>query len=74
MIDRAKIRLAYYESSDGPRVTLIGPLEMNLIALRECFPNLSITESENDLDKQDFIFSHNVCLGLYQQGTCSKQK
>lgn len=64
VIDPAKIRLAYYDSVDGPRIVLFGPMGTNLTALKDCFLCLSKHEKEVALESQEFIHPANVKLQL----------
>lgn len=68
MIDPKKIRLTYYDSADGPRVMLFGPMEVDLVALRDCFSQLSKGTSEVALDTEEFIYTSSVRLRLRSVG------
>jgi len=57
MIDYAnKIRFIYYEASDGPRLVLFGPLDVDLKSLQALFRQLAATPNINvQLDEQPFV-------------------
>jgi|SRR6185437_4108044 len=50
-----KLRMAFYESSEGPCVTLFGPIDVELRPLRDCFRRLSCGGPEVRLDEAEFI-------------------
>lgn len=50
-----KLRLSFYQSSEGPCVTLFGPLDVDLEPLRECFWTLSKDGTPVQLDEAEFI-------------------
>jgi len=51
-----KIRLAFYDASDGPRLMLFGPLGVDLASLQAVFKHLaSEPEASIQLDEQPFI-------------------
>ena len=50
-----KLRMTFYESSEGPCVTLFGPIDVELDALRDCFRRLSDGGGEVQLDELEFI-------------------
>lgn len=52
----SKLRLAYYDASDGPRVMIFGPLHAEFGALQELFMRLGTRSvSRCELHKQPFI-------------------
>ncbi len=50
-----RIRMSFFEASDGPRIMLFGPLGVNIAALQNLFRKLSREVGEEYLDKQPFI-------------------
>ena len=52
----SKLRLTYYDASDGPRVMIFGPLDADFGSLQRLFTRLSGSPSEPcELDQQPFI-------------------
>ena len=41
MLNSSLVRMAFYDGSDGPRLMLFGPLEVDLISLQTCFHDLA---------------------------------
>ena len=51
-----KIRLEYYEASDGPRLMFFGPLDVDLRSLQATFRQLAATlNMDVQLDEQPFV-------------------
>jgi hypothetical protein len=50
-----KLRLAYYDASDGPRIMLFGPLEVDLLSLQQLFRRLAAGEGPFDLHALPFV-------------------
>lgn len=50
-----KIRLAYYDSFDGPRVVFFGPMDVDFRNLQEIFKRLSLNEGPFELHNVPFI-------------------
>jgi len=51
-----KIRLAFYDASDGPRLMMFGPLGVDLASLQATFKQLAaVPETSIQLDEQPFI-------------------
>lgn len=50
-----RLRLAYYDASDGPRIMLFGPMDADILALQNFFYWLSQGEKSTRLDEQPFI-------------------
>jgi len=68
MIDQKIIRLAFYRSSDGPRVMLFGPMPIDWEPLRHCFVKLSQGPREVELDQLPFVHAVGVRLRLRSLG------
>jgi hypothetical protein len=49
-----KLRLAYYNASDGPRIVFFGPMEVDLQGLQEVFNRLSRNEGPFELHNLPF--------------------
>jgi hypothetical protein len=49
------LRMAYYAASDGPRIVLFGPLDVDLQSLREVFQKLSRNEGPFELHTLPFV-------------------
>lgn len=66
-----KIRLAYYEAGDGPRLMLFGPLDVDLPNLQTLFRQLSSTPGKSvQLEEQSFVVAfHGVRLALSCSGS-----
>lgn len=56
LIDPALVRLAFYESSEGPRIMIFGSMCTNLQAVQECFHELSEEKCNLELGEQSFVF------------------
>ncbi len=54
-IDGQKFRMAFLDASDGPRVMLFGPPEVDVSSLQRYFRNLSKGMDPIQLEKQDMI-------------------
>lgn len=52
-----RIRMCFVNASDGPRIMLFGPIDVNLFALQECFRELRKRGGEIRLEKQRFLVS-----------------
>src|SRR5450432_2060691 len=50
-----KIRMCFVEASDGPRVMLFGPMEVEIQKLQQCFLNLSHGYEPVNLEKEEFV-------------------
>jgi hypothetical protein len=51
-----KLRLACYDSSDGPRIMLFGPLDSDVAALQRCFKRLGRDRTQSlYIDELPFI-------------------
>jgi hypothetical protein len=50
-----KIRMSFLEASDGPRIMLFGPLDVDLGSLQQTFRKLSQECSYLQLEEQQFI-------------------
>ncbi|RCS44651.1 hypothetical protein DTL42_17160 [Bremerella cremea] len=75
MIDPQKVRLAYYESGDGPRIMLFGPSQVELQALQDCFSRLSKDENSIDLHEQPFVhIAGDIQLRLQSVGSAFGKK
>lgn len=74
MIDSSKVRLAYYDAPDGPRIMLFGPMEMDLVSLKTCFLRLAKGEPEIDLGRQSFIYTASAQLRLRSVGKMFKAR
>ena len=72
MINKKIIRLSYYDSKDGPRLVIFGPMEIELFRLRKCFSELSGGEKTFDLDSLEFVHSAGVTLRLQSLGDQTK--
>ena len=57
-----KLRLAYYEASDGPRIMLFGPLDANFVGLKYTFDTLSKSEESTYIEDLEFVKSFGVSL------------
>ena len=69
MIDDAKIRLNLYDSSDGPRIMLFGPMLVDLRPLQECFYQLGNGAVEFEIDSLPTVYnSGDVRLRLQSLG------
>jgi hypothetical protein len=55
-----KLRLAYYEASDGPRVIFYGPLDAAFQGLVEAFEELSKGKGPLELDALEFVRAFGV--------------
>lgn len=54
----SKLRLAYYDAPDGPRVMIFGPVGADFRSLRELFARLGRTSGEScELHEQPFVAS-----------------
>lgn len=51
----ARIRLSFFDASDGPRIVFFGPLDVDLAALQQCFRRLSQEGGQIQLDKEQFV-------------------
>ena len=52
----SRLRLTYYDASDGPRVMIFGPLDADFGSLQQLFTRLSGAPSQPcELDRQPFI-------------------
>jgi len=55
-----KLRLTYYEASDGPRVMIFGPVDADFDSLQGLFRQLALRPGESvELHKQPFIAAFN---------------
>lgn len=63
-IEPHKIRIAYYDASDGPRIMLFGPMDSDLNSLKSCFLRLSHGECEIELDSLPFVHSTGTRINL----------
>lgn len=50
-----KLRLAFYDASDGPRIVIFGPMDADFQSMQELFRKLSYNTGPYDLDKLPFI-------------------
>ena len=50
-----RIRLCFVNASDGPRIMLFGPVDVDLLPLQRFFRELSKCRQELRLEKQDFL-------------------
>jgi hypothetical protein len=50
-----KIRMSFLDASDGPRIMLFGPMDVDLGSLQELFRELSQKRSHVQLEEQQFI-------------------
>jgi len=50
-----KLRMTFYESSEGPYVMIFGPIDTELEALRDCFRTLSSGGGAVQLEEAQFI-------------------
>ncbi len=72
-----KLRLAYYEASDGPRLMLFGPLDVDLRSLQDLFRQLSLMPGQSlELhDRSSVVAFGGVRLALSCSGSmlqCSR--
>ncbi len=51
----SKLKLAFYDASDGPRIMLFGSLEADFISLQELFRLMSHSNEWVEVDRQPFI-------------------
>ena len=65
-----KLRITYYDASDGPRIVIFGPLDADFQNLQQAFTQLSQSPGETcELHKQPFVASFGgtslvlVCSG-----------
>jgi hypothetical protein len=56
VIEHCTIRVAYYSASDGPRIMLFGPIDVDFLPLQDCFRRLSKGAAPTDLQTQPFVF------------------
>ena len=54
-VDTVKIRMDYYDGSDGPRIMLFGPMSVDIGALQQCFRTLAKECGVVRLEEQEFI-------------------
>lgn len=52
-----KIRMSFVNASDGPRIMLFGPMDVDLLTLQHCFRELSKGGKEIRLERQAFLHS-----------------
>jgi hypothetical protein len=50
-----KIRMAFLDAADGPRVMLFGPMDVDIRALQQCFRKLGQGGGPIQVDKQEFV-------------------
>jgi hypothetical protein len=50
-----KVRMSFYKASDGPRIMLFGPMDVDLVALQRCFRELSEGGKDIRLDREPFV-------------------
>jgi hypothetical protein len=63
-----KLRLAFYEASDGPRIMIFGPLDADFAALQKLFVQLSQSRGMScKLEEQSFIVAFG---GLSVEASC----
>ena len=64
-----RLRLSYYESREGPRLMLFGPIDVDIASLQNCFRSLSKGEGPVKLHEAPFIAAFGgvelraVCTG-----------
>ena len=65
MIEPNKVRMAMYQSADGPRIMLFGPMEADFASLQSCFRQLKEKRVAIQLDSMPWIeASGNMTLRL----------
>ncbi len=77
----SRLRLAYYDASDGPRVMIFGPMDADFRSLQELFARLSRTPSRPcELQEQPFVASFGgtrITLAssgpMFAQTGCTRQ-
>lgn len=77
----SKLRLAYYDAPDGPRLMIFGPLDADFRSLRELFARLSRTSGEPcELHEQPFVAPFGgtrICLAttgpMFEQKRSTRQ-
>ena len=52
-----KIRMSFLNASDGPRIMLFGPMDVDLLALQQCFRELGKCGEQIQLEQQSFVVS-----------------
>lgn len=65
MIEPNRVRMAMYQSADGPRIMLFGPMEADFASLQSCFRQLKEKRVAIQLDSMPWIeASGNMTLRL----------
>ena len=54
-IPNQKLRMSFYDASDGPRIMLFGPMDVDIGALQQTCRMLSHGNGSIQLDAEDFI-------------------
>jgi hypothetical protein len=64
-----KVRLAYYEASDGPRVVFFGPLDADFQSLEAVFEEMSRSTGPLEFGDLQFVWAFGVRLIAYSTGS-----
>jgi len=63
-----KIRMSFFDASDGPRIMLFGPMDVDLVALQQFFLKMSRKCVNERLDSQEFVVAFH---GIQVLAKCS---